>query len=108
MVHSTVRVRHVPAFLLAVTLIATTATTPRGATGDGEWRTYAGTNAGLKYSPLDHITRSNVERLKIAWRRSAVPLETRRGRDSVALPTNVVGGTTTDASNLPAPGDVRG
>ena len=88
MVHSTVRVRHVPALLLAVTLIATTATTPSGATGDGEWRTYAGTNAGLKYSTLDQITRSNVGRLTIAWRQSAVPLEIRRGRASVALPTN--------------------
>jgi glucose dehydrogenase len=64
-------------------------TVPRGAgNDDGEWRSYAGTNAGLKYSPLDQINKSNVNNLKIAWRQSSMPVEIRKGRTSVALPVN--------------------
>lgn len=56
--------------------------------GSGEWRTYAGSNASAKYSPLDQINRDNVANLRIAWRQSVVPEEARRGRSSVALATN--------------------
>ncbi len=32
-----------------------------------EWPEYGGTKGGLKYSPLDQITRDNVDRLEVAW-----------------------------------------
>lgn len=32
-----------------------------------EWPEYGGTKGGSKYSPLDQITRDNVDRLEIAW-----------------------------------------
>src|SRR5262249_44829229 len=38
----------------------------------GEWRVYAGSSRGLKYSPLDQITKDNVKDLQIAWRWSSV------------------------------------
>jgi quinoprotein glucose dehydrogenase len=54
----------------------------------GEWRSYAGTNAGAKYSALDQVDRDTVKNLRIAWRQSSMPLEVRRGRGTVAVPTN--------------------
>src|SRR5579871_1327203 len=39
---------------------------------NGEWRAYSGTNASLKYSPLDQINASNVNQLQIVWRRPMV------------------------------------
>jgi quinoprotein glucose dehydrogenase len=53
-----------------------------------EWRAYGATNANLKYAPLDQITKENVNQLRIAWRQSAMPVEVRRGRGAVAVPTN--------------------
>ena len=41
------------------------------ATNSGEWRYIAGDAGSTKYSPLDQITRENVEQLDIAWRWSA-------------------------------------
>jgi quinoprotein glucose dehydrogenase len=35
--------------------------------GNGDWPAYAGTWAGLKYSPLNQITPANVAKLKLAW-----------------------------------------
>ena len=72
-------------FLVALVFVSFVA--PRGATPD-EWPAYGGTNAGLKYAPLDQINKDNVGNLRIAWRQSAMPVEIRRGRSSVALPTN--------------------
>jgi quinoprotein glucose dehydrogenase len=81
--------------LLALTLAASTLamTRPqiagRGANEAlGEWRGYAGSNAGLKYSPLDQINKANVKNLRITWRQSAMPTEVRQGRKSVVVPTN--------------------
>jgi len=37
----------------------------------GEWRHYAADGASTKYSPLDRVNRSNVNRLTIAWRWSS-------------------------------------
>ena len=42
-----------------------------GAT-NGEWREYSGDLGASKYAPLDQIDRSNVARLRIAWRRPAL------------------------------------
>ncbi|PYR51090.1 MAG: pyrroloquinoline quinone-dependent dehydrogenase [Acidobacteria bacterium] len=38
----------------------------------GEWRTYAGSSRGLKYSPLDQITQDNVKDLEMTWKWSSV------------------------------------
>lgn len=46
-----------------------------GAPADVEWRAYAASNAGTKYSPLDQIDRTTVKDLRMAWRQSAVPGE---------------------------------
>ena len=36
---------------------------------DVEWRHYSGDNGSTKYSPLAQITKDNITRLRIAWRR---------------------------------------
>src|SRR6185503_20029130 len=54
----------------------------------GEWRSYAATNAGAKYAPLDQINKDTVKGLRIAWRQASMPQEVRRGRGTVAVPTN--------------------
>ena len=81
------RARHLIAYAFAAALIATITTVPRGAE-NGEWRTYTGGNAGLKYSPLDQINKDNVKNLQIVWRQSAMPMEIRTGRSTIALPVN--------------------
>src|SRR3954467_4677202 len=43
----------------------------QGARG-GEWRYHGGDLGSTKYAPLDQIDRTNVSRLRIAWRRPAV------------------------------------
>ena len=35
---------------------------------NGEWKHYAGTTYGMKYSPLDQITRHNIGDVDIVWR----------------------------------------
>ena len=40
--------------------------------GRGEWRSHGGDLGSTKYAPLDQITKANVSRLSIAWRRPAV------------------------------------
>ncbi|MFL6721914.1 MAG: membrane-bound PQQ-dependent dehydrogenase, glucose/quinate/shikimate family [Sphingomonas sp.] len=37
------------------------------AAAQGDWPAYAGTSAGLKWSPLNQITPANVKQLKVAW-----------------------------------------
>lgn len=39
---------------------------------DGEWHAYGADNGATKYSALDQIDSANVDRLRIAWRRSTV------------------------------------
>ena len=34
----------------------------------GEWRHYAGNTYGMKYSPLEQITKDNVQDLRVVWR----------------------------------------
>ena len=43
----------------------------QGAT-EGQWTAYAGDLGATKYSPLDQITKDNVNELRIVWERSAV------------------------------------
>jgi len=49
-------------------LILTQSGRAQRATVAGEWRHYGGDAGGTKYSPLDQINASNVQRLQIAWR----------------------------------------
>ena len=77
--------------LITVTLAAAAAWTiaTRSATDTpGEWRSYAATNAGAKYAPLDQINKDSVKNLRVAWRQSSMPQEVRKGRGKVAVPTN--------------------
>ena len=57
----------------AVVIVAAIAGSGGASTKDGQWRVYSGDNAATKYSPLDQIDRTNVARLKVAWRRSQTP-----------------------------------
>ena len=54
---------------------------------DVEWTAYAGSNASLKYSPLEQINPETVADLQIVWRQSATPHEVRRG-DDAPVPIN--------------------
>ena len=73
------------AFLLALgvaVLLASGAAAQTGAAGAtgaaSEWTYFGGTRAFTRYAPLDQIDRTNVARLRVAWRRPAVdPLFTR-------------------------------
>ncbi len=46
----------------------------------GEWRWYAGTSGGDRYSPLDQINAKNVSKLHIAWVAPAEPPEVLQGK----------------------------
>ena len=51
----------------AAGLLGSPASAQRG-TQDGEWPNFAGNREGMKYSPLDQITKDNVDDLAVAWR----------------------------------------
>ena len=55
---------------LALIMVAVSWPFPgRGQTGakNGEWRAYSAEEASTRYSPLDQITRDNVNNLEVAW-----------------------------------------
>jgi glucose dehydrogenase len=54
----------------------------------GEWRYYAGDNASTKYSPLDQINRSNVSKLRVAWRRPQIDPEFAAANPRLRLTNN--------------------
>ena len=54
-------------FACAVLIVAQPGRAQRGA-GGGEWRHYGGDAGGTKYSALDQINASNVNKLQIVWR----------------------------------------
>src|SRR5688572_12363209 len=54
-------------FTCAVLALVQSGRAQRG-TASGEWRHYGGDAGGTKYSPLDQINATNVNRLQIAWR----------------------------------------
>ncbi len=66
------RRRHLPVVLIVglVSLVGLVqgADTPKA----GEWPYYSADNRATKYSPLDQITRDNVTKLRVAWRRPQV------------------------------------
>src|SRR5688572_26041027 len=49
--------------------------TVAGQPRQGDWRHYSGDNGAKKYAPLDQIDRTNVAKLRIAWRRPQVAAE---------------------------------
>ena len=51
----------------AAGLLGSPARAQRG-TQDGEWPNFAGNREGMKYSPLDQITKENIDELEVAWR----------------------------------------
>jgi len=51
-----------------VTVLVSSAGAQRGP-ADVEWRQYSGDSGSTKYSPLAQITKDNITRLHIAWRR---------------------------------------
>src|SRR5687767_6569850 len=60
--------RIVGPFLIVLTIaLAQLISAQRGAV-NSEWRHYGGDQGGTKYSPLDQINASNVNRLEIVWR----------------------------------------
>src|SRR5687768_4470194 len=62
---------HLVAGLTVVLWLVVPVAAQRG-TMDGQWRSYNGDLGATKYAPLDQITESNVQTLRIAWRRPAV------------------------------------
>jgi len=76
-----------------VTAMVATALTVPGAgqpstlsSGKGEWPAYAADRGSTRYSPLDQINAKNVNRLQVAWRQSATPVEVKQGRTDVLPP----------------------
>ncbi len=63
---------------LAVAL-ALQAAVPTAAGQTGEWRAYAADKASTKYTPLDQINADTVQDLRVVWRQSTIPDDTRQG-----------------------------
>ena len=63
-----VRIAFVTVFLIVLSVGSLGRVRAQTGARDGEWRTYGGDPGHTKYSPLDQIDRSNVNRLRIAWR----------------------------------------
>ena len=64
---------------LLVALSSLTAVSHAAAAQAGEWRAYAADKAGSKYSPLDQIDAESVHDLRVVWRQSSLPDDTRQG-----------------------------
>jgi len=56
--------------------------------GRGEWRAYAGTTHGLKYSPLDEINKDNIKDLRIVWQAPSVELELQKATPALRSSRN--------------------
>jgi hypothetical protein len=54
----------------------------------GEWRAYAGDSYSQKYSPLDQITKDNVQDLRVIWRWPLPDRELSRGNPVLATVRN--------------------
>jgi quinoprotein glucose dehydrogenase len=54
----------------------------------GEWRNYSGDNGAKKYAPLDQIDRTNVSRLRVAWRRPQISAEFLAANPNLRLANN--------------------
>ena len=54
----------------------------------GEWRQYSGDNGSTKYSPLDQINRSNVMKLRVAWRHPQIDADFLAANPKLRLSNN--------------------
>ncbi len=62
------RIKLVDSFAVAVLIFFSSTAPGLAQTEVGNWRSYGATQASTKYSPLNQITKQNVESLRIAWR----------------------------------------
>src|SRR5262245_10804829 len=67
----TIRRRALAGIVVTAVLGTGVPSAQQGARG-GEWARYGGDAGTTKYSPLEQINKSNVSRLRIAWRRPGV------------------------------------
>ena len=77
-------------FACTVLIVAQPGRAQRGA-GGGEWRHYGGDAGGTKYSALDQINASNVNKLQMIWLQGTNAL---RGHEGQPLVIKDVGGKT--------------
>jgi quinoprotein glucose dehydrogenase len=66
-------------------ILGATIEAQRGPAG-GQWPYHSGDKGSTKYSPLDQITKQNVNRLRFAWRRPAVAEEFRAQHRDLKVP----------------------
>jgi quinoprotein glucose dehydrogenase len=76
------------AALIALLLSTPTPALAQTGTQGGEWRAYGGDRGSTKYAPLDQINGSNVNRLRIAWRRPAVDAQVLARDPELRVPNN--------------------
>jgi quinoprotein glucose dehydrogenase len=77
------------AMLCAVSLAYSARVLSQAQAPAGEWRDYAGDKGFTKYSPLDQINKSNVNGLRIAWRRPAIDDELRAKSPTLKFANNL-------------------
>ena len=58
----------------AMIVIASAIVTAQHGAAGGQWRWHSGDLGSTKYAPLDQISKENVGRLQIAWRRPGVDI----------------------------------
>src|SRR5688500_10533640 len=78
----------VAAAALFLTAPYRTGSSAQGQPRQGEWRHYSGDNGSKKYAPLDQIDRTNVAKLRIAWRRPQVAAELVAANPKLRLSNN--------------------
>src|SRR5947209_6737983 len=68
------RERKSPTVVLCAGLVAagTMLVLTQGRAAESEWQSYGGDKSFTRYSPLGQVTRDNVTKLRIMWRRPAV------------------------------------
>ena len=76
------------AAFLAFAVAAGTETRAQGQPRQGEWRHYSGDNGAKKYAPFDQIDRTNINQLRIAWRRPQVSAEFLAANPKLRLSNN--------------------
>ena len=74
--------------LVSTTALVLWTSAGRAAGGNVDWPAYAGDKGSTKYSSLDQISKKNIQRLTIAWRRSGMPEELRPMYPGAQAPAN--------------------
>ena len=78
----------VAAVAVVLTIASGNESRAQGKPGTGEWRHYSGDNGAKKYAPFDQIDRTNVSRLRVAWRRPQVSAEFLAANPKLRLSNN--------------------